>query len=249
MAARPSAIKRSYLEQLVSDFPDKAIEILMRYCHDPDISTEIFQFLVEAAQTTRQKTSNTSDTTNLNNAHVATTQRSSPVAQRTGSFSSPQRQQSSRNFPSNAEPPSPPKSRSNYSKSQTGKDGREDIVILAMNENGNLEKHPATMKSAPIEYSVIGEHMFSNDRICESNIRVMEHQQISVPRRGVPNTFVKATVSSFADLTWKSATTGASHKTTFYIVSQEHVDIDTLLGSTDSGEGMSAPSIPDKLVS
>jgi hypothetical protein len=251
MATRSITIKRPNLERFVMDYPDKAVEILMRCCHDVDVEKEIVQFLLDPGQPPKNEPLNALDTTNANNAHVTSTQRSSPVAQRTSSFSS-NRRQPSRNISGmgpNTEPPSPPRTGSNHSKSLASKEGIENILILTTNEDDDIKKHLATLKPAPIMYSVIGQHMFSAGRICESEIQEIDKQQISVPQRGVPGTFVDVTVSSCAELTWKRirSTSKASHSTLFYLVSQEYLDIDVLLGSPDSGEGMFTtlcPSIP-----
>jgi hypothetical protein len=248
MATRAITIKRSNLDRLVTEYPDKAVEILLRCCHDWDIEKEIMQFLLDAGQPPKSKPLDALDTTNTNNAHVNSTQRSSPVAQRTSLFSS-HRRQPSRNISGigpNAEPPSPPKSASNHSKSLASKEGKENILILTTDENDDIKKLPATMKPAPIKYSVISQHMFSAGRICENETEEIEEQQIYVPRRGVPGTFLEITVSFRAELTWKRSrsTSNASHRTTFYLVDQEFLDIDILLGSPDSGEGMFTTLVP-----
>jgi hypothetical protein len=129
---------------------------------------------------------------------------------------------------------------SSHSKSLTSKEGIENILILTMDEDDNIKKHPATLRTAPIEYSVIGQHMFSDGRISKSEIEELDERQISIPQRGTPGTFVDVAVLFRVQLTWRRTRTksNASHSTTFYLVGQEFLDIDILLGSPDSGEGM-----------
>jgi hypothetical protein len=225
--------KRVVLEGFVEDYPDKAVDILMKCCHEPDIAKEIVDFLLDQRL-------NATYTISDNNASIAPNPKTSNISQRPGSFSS-HRQQPSHSIPgveAHTDSPSPPTTRSDHSRSLSGKDGKENILILATNEDDDIEKHPATMKLAPIEYSVIGEHMFTAGRICESNIKAIEEEQISVPQRGVPGALRQITVSSRAELTWKRSISNASHRTTFFLVAQEFLDTDLLLGSLDSGEGM-----------
>jgi hypothetical protein len=229
-----SKLKRPVLQRFVADHPEKAVDVLIKCCHDQDIAKDIIEYLLDQQPRSTDNSGNNDD-------YVALAPKRSPTSQRTGSFSSNHRQ-STRNYASTGaygEPMSPPKTRSNHSKSLSGKDGRENVVILAMNEEDDIEKHPATMMVVPIEYSVINEHMFDAGRICGSNIEEIDEEQISVPRRGVPGTVIQITVSSRAELTWKRSKSHASHKTIFYLVPQEFLDIDLLLGSLDSGEGIS----------
>jgi hypothetical protein len=228
-----SKLKRPVLQRFVEDHPEKAVEVLIKCCHDQDIEKDIIEYLLD------QQLKSTENTAN-NDAYVAPAPKTSSASQRTASFSS-NRRQSTRNYSSmgaHADLPSPPKTRSNHSKSLTGKDGRENILILATDEDEEIETHLATMRSAPmIEYSVISEHMFETGRICASNIQETDEEQISLPRRGFPGALIQISVSSCAKLTWKRSTSNASHKTIFYLVPQEFLDIDILLGSLDSGEG------------
>jgi hypothetical protein len=239
MATRAGTIKRPHLERFVMEHPDKAVEILMRCCHDSDIEKEILHFLLDPDQTPKNKPLNALDTTNANNAHVTSTQRSPPTAR---SFSNHHRQpsRSISGMRHNAEPPSPPRTGSNYSKSLTSKEGIENIFILTMDENDDIKTRLATLKTAPIEYSVIGQHMLSDGRINESEIEEIDERRIAIPQRGIPGTLIDVTVSLRVQLTWRRTRTksNASHSTTFYIVRQEFLDIDVLLGSPDSGEGM-----------
>jgi hypothetical protein len=248
MATRAGTIKRPHLERFVMEYPDKAVEMLMRCCHDLDIEKEILQFLLDLDQPPKNKPLNALDTTNANIARVTSTQRSSPAAQRTSSFSNHHRQPSRKisGMGYNAEPPSPPRTGSNYSKSLASKEGIENIVILTMDEDDDIKAHPATLKTAPIEYSVIGLQMLSDGRICEREIKEIDEQQISIPQRGIPGTLVDVTVSFRVQLTWRRTRTksNASHSTTFYLVRQEFLDIDILLGSLDSGEGMFINVVP-----
>jgi hypothetical protein len=235
-----NTIKRPVLERFVDGYPDKAVDILLKACHDDDIKKELVDFLLDPGQPPKSKPHNGPEPTIASTAHAIPNPRSSAISQRTSSFSKDHRRHSSRNYAGvgqHTEPPSPPRTRSNHSKSLAGKDGRENIVILATNEDDDIETHLATMKPAPIEHSVIGEHMFLVGRICESNIEDIDEELISIPRRGVPGTLIQVAVSSRAELTWKRSTSNASHKTMFYLMPQEFLDIDLLLGSPDSGEG------------
>jgi hypothetical protein len=225
-------LKRPILQRFVEAHPDKAVDVLIKCCHDLDIEKEIIEYLLDQQLISADATGN-------NDAHVAPAPRATSASQRTGSFSS-NRRQSIRNYPGmgvRGDSPSPPKSRSNQSKSLSGKDGKENILILATNEDDDIKKLPATMMLAPIEYSVINEHMFDAGRICDSNREGIDEEQISVPQRGVPGALIQIPVTSRAELTWKRSKSNASHQTVFYIVPQEYLDIDLLLGTLDSGEG------------
>jgi hypothetical protein len=233
-------MKRHVLQSFVEDHPEKAVEVLMKCCHDQDIEKDIIEYLLDQQSKSTENTSN-------NDAYAAPAPKISLASQRTGSFSSNTRQ-SNRNYSGTgtyAEPPSPPKTRSNHSKSLSGKDGKETILILAMNEDDDIEKLPAIMMLAPIEYSVISKQMFDAGRICDSNIEELDEEKISVPRRGAPGILTQVTVSSRAKLTWKRSKSNASHTTMFYLVHQEFLDVDLLLGSLDSGEGTSLIPTPE----
>jgi hypothetical protein len=221
-------MKRPVLQYFVEHHQEKAVEILIKCCHDRDIEKDIVEYLLDEQLQSKNNTGN-------NDRNVAPAPKRSFAAQRTGLFSSNPRHDYA-GTGTHAEPPSPPKTRSNHSKSLFGKDGREAILILAMNEDDDIDKLPATMMLAPIEYSVINEQMFDTGRICDSNIEEIDEEEISVPRRGAPG-LLSLTVSSRAKLTWKRSKSNASHMTVFYLVNQEFLDVDILLGSLDSGEG------------
>lgn len=234
MGSRALTIKRHDLERFVTDFQDKAVDFLLRSCHEQETEKEILRILLDE--------SSTSIVPNMN-TRAPPPSKTSPISQRSGSFSGHRRQASHGYMGLNAEPPSPPKSRSNHSKSLSGKDGIENILILSPTEDDDIKKSVASMKPAQIKYSIIGEHMFKEGRIPESSIDEIEEQRISIPQRGFPGTLVSIRVSSCAELTWKSmrpakSTSKASHHTVFYLVPQEFLDIDVLLGVLDSGEGM-----------
>ncbi|KAH7411620.1 hypothetical protein DE146DRAFT_243335 [Phaeosphaeria sp. MPI-PUGE-AT-0046c] len=233
MGSRAPTIKRSYLERFVTDFKDKAVEILLRCCNDQEIEREILHILLE-------NPASTSDNTDASNKHVPPAAKKSPSSQRTGSFSSSHRRQTSHgHMGPNGEPPSPPKSRSNHSKSLVGKDGAETIIILSSTEDDDIKTSIVSMKRAQTEYSVISEHIFDEGRIAESNVEEIEEERITIPRRGALGSFVNVKVSSIVELTWRptKSKSKASHCTVFYLVPQEFLDIDVLIGSLDSGEG------------
>ncbi|KAF1919371.1 hypothetical protein BDU57DRAFT_512432 [Ampelomyces quisqualis] len=145
-------------------------------------------------------------------------------------------------------PPSPTRTTSSHSRSTTSKEGRENIVILATDEQGDVQEYAARMRTAQIEYSVIGEHMFQDGRICEDHVIAITEQRLAVPIRNSPGASKDVVVSSAAKLTWVRPRSSASHSTTFYLVPSENVDIDVLLGCHDSGEEFlgSIPSPPQR---
>lgn len=236
MNSKAPTIRRQHLEIFVTDFKEKAVDLLLRCCHDHNIEKDIVQVLIDIP-------TNTSNT-NPNNMLVPSAAKTSPNSQRTGSFSSGHRQQTSHGYTGpNARPPSPPNTRSNPSKSGSSRDGSENIVILSLTENDEIKKSVAVMKLAQINHSVIGEHMFKKGRIPGNNIEEIDEQWISIPKRGNPGAFVSVKVASCAELTWKRIwpakfISQASHSTIFYLAPQELLDIDVLLGQSDSGEGM-----------
>jgi hypothetical protein len=111
-------------------------------------------------------------------------------------------------------------------------------MILAPDEQGDIQEHVARMRMAQTEHSVIGEHMFQDGRICEDNITSIPEQRVAVPIRNSPGASKDVFVSSTAKLTWTRPRSSATHSTVFYLVPSENVDIDVLLGCHDSGEGM-----------
>jgi hypothetical protein len=230
------------LKRLVIDYPEKAIDVLMRCCHDPDIEKEIMQFLLLPPPPQKSKPHNTIDTTNISNTASTsgpiTPPNSHPGSNRSGSFSGHPRTPSRSHATPRSRPDGSPTRSSTHSKSQASKSGREYITILATNDDDEMIEHVARMRSAQIEYSVIGEHMFSDGRICRSNIdEESPDQLIQVPCRRASGKLTNIPVSFRADLTWSRSSSDATHKTSFYVVPQEELGIDVLLGSRDSGEG------------
>lgn len=241
MSGKAGTISVPVVQRFITEFPEKAVDVLMRCCHDPDIEKEIVQFLLNPDQQLKIKPRNTLDTTHISNAYVTADPITPPGSHRSGSFSGHRHTASRTHTAATRAKPdaSPTRSNSTYSKSLASKSGKEDIIILATNEDDDLTKQIARMRSAQIEYSVIGEHMFSDTRICRSNIKDdFPEQQIAIPCRGAPGTYKYIPVSFRAELTWRRSSSDATHKTSFYLVPQEMLDIDVLLGTRDSGEGM-----------
>jgi hypothetical protein len=227
-----STVKRSMLQRLVDDYPDKAVDIFVNSLHHLDIEKEIVQFLLDPGEPQKRKPQNTLDITN---APTAPTLKTSHSWQQRPISSSGHRQQPPYPAGPNAEPMSPPTSRG---KSMTSKDGKENINILATDEDDDIKTHLATMRPAPIDYSVIGEHLFAHGRISDSHKEEIDPQQMLVPYRGVAGSFRQVLVSYRAELTWKRAKSNSTHSTVFYLVPTEFLDIDVLLGNPDSGLGM-----------
>jgi hypothetical protein len=235
-------IKVRTLQRFVANYPEKAVDVLMRCCHDQDIEKEITQFLLEPDQEPKNMTRNTLDTTNISSVPPtlgpSTPPSSHPGSHRSESFSDHRRTPRGTHTALRNKADVSPSRSSNYSKSITSKSGKEDILITAMTEDDEITKEHARMRSAQITYSVIGEHIFSEGRICRSNIKEdVSEQLIPLPCRGASGTFRNVPVSSYAKLTWRRLSSDATHKTFFYVVPQDLLDIDVLLGTRDSGEG------------
>ncbi|KAL5118719.1 hypothetical protein ACEQ8H_003396 [Pleosporales sp. CAS-2024a] len=213
MGSRALTIKPHNVERLVTAFPDKAVEVLMRCCHDPELERELLQFLLDPSP-------GAPTTSNANHVHAPPVTKSSLGAKRIDSFSDPsqQRFRAPSRIGANTRPPSPPASRSNPRSSVSNRDGSEHVIVMEIDEDiGDVKEHLATLKRAATEYSVIGDHMFTTGRICPSKIEDIVQQEIWVPHRSAPGSTTLV-------------------PTLFYLVSQEFIGIDILLGYADSGE-------------
>ncbi|KAH3946755.1 hypothetical protein HBI56_067720 [Parastagonospora nodorum] len=235
-----SAVNRSDLQNLVDDYPEKAVDILVNSLQHKDIEKEIIQFLLHPGEPQKRKPQNAPE---IANAPTVPTLRTSHSWQYRPRSSSVHRHPPPYPVGQNAEPMSPPTSRS---KSMISKDGKENINILATDEDDDIKAYLATMRPAAIDYSIVGEHMFAHGRICDFHKEEIDPQQILVPYRGVAESFRQVVVSYRAELTWKRAKTNSTHSAIFYLVPPEFLDIDVLLGNHDSGLGMpeTGPSPP-----
>lgn len=220
------------IRRLVKDHPEKAVDILVRCCQDADIQNEILFYLLDPDLKSSGTPVEVSESANPTNARHTTSALDSERA----TLPLGRRRPSDRSARASRLPPSPTRTASSYSRSLASKDGKECIIFLtAVDERP--EEHLAQMRNAQIELSVISEHMFDEGRICESHITSVPRQVISVPRPGLPGSFLNVSVSSCAKLTWKRPGS-RTHSTTFYLVPPDMLDIDVLLGCEDSGEGM-----------
>jgi hypothetical protein len=212
---------RGYARRLVEEYPDKAVDILVRCCNT-EIETEILKYLADVPP--RKVAVEAAGTINTISARRSLNQTLPSETDRFG-LPAARRGPSDRTGSSGA-------SISSHSRSLSTKDGRETIVILADGEQG--DEHRAQMRFAQVALSVIAEHMFAEGRISDSYIRTIPEESIYVPRRGA---FVNVLVTACATLTWQRPRS-RTHSTLFYLVPDEMlVDIDILLGYKDSGEG------------
>lgn len=211
------------VRKLVQQYPEKAVEILVRCCQDSDIQNEIVMYLLDPDLPPNNIAVDVPGTFNNPSARGPLHQISS-----NDRFGSPPTQRKPSDRSSGA-------SISSHSRSLSSKDGRETIMILADGEQGS-DEHPAQMRTAQVAFSVIGEHMFSEGRIGDFNTRTIPEQSIHLPRRGFPGAFVNVTVTACVRLTWQRPRS-RTHSTWFYLVPEEMLDIDVLLGYDDSGEG------------
>lgn len=237
MTSKAPTIRRHHLQRFVTDFKEKAVDILLRCCHDENIEKEIVDVLLEVP-------TSAANNPHTNNTHLPPAAKTYSNPQRAAPIPSGHHRQASNGYVGpNEAPPSPPKTRSNQSKSISGRDSTENIVILSLTEEDEVKKSVAIMKLAQTNYSVIGEHMIKEGRIPGNNVEDIDEQWISIPKKGAPGSSVSVKVTSCAELTWKRMKptrfmSQASHSTVFYLVAQELLDIDVLLGNADSGEGM-----------
>lgn len=203
--SRELTIKPLYLERFVTDCKEKAVEILLRDCHDEKVEKEILHVLLDHLMTSSRKiyTGNTFVDQIL-------------------------------------EPPRTAMSRSAHSKSVFDNSITQNILILSLKEDGQIKESIASMKSAPIKYSIIGTHMFEEGGIAESVIEGTDEKRISILQRGSLDTLISIIVATYAELTWKrlgSTGDNTTHSTVFYLVPREFLNTDVVLGSLDLGKG------------
>jgi hypothetical protein len=242
--SKPITIKLSSVQRLIADHPEKAAEMLWKCCHDETVQEEIKVFLIDnldqqPKSKPHRSSSYTAKIDNIPAIPAPITPPGSHRSHRSGSFSDYHRTPN-RNHAAirGKQDPSPTRSGSMHSKSSISKSAKEYIFILATSDDEDLIEHPARMKSAQVEHSVINDNMFAAGRICGSNIEEeIPEQEIAIPCRRTPEMYTYVTVSSCAKLTWRRSSSDATHKTLFYLVPQEYLDIDVLLGIRDSGEG------------
>lgn len=233
-------VRYSNLRDLVDQHPAEVVEFLLRCL--PEKTDELASVIFRANQRTKGPVI---DTTVANSPYTErdTSVRTKPSdAQRPGSSAGGRRSFRDLQTSRPRLPPSPTGTTSSHSRSLASKDGRENILILATGEEGDVQEHVARMKTAQIEYSVIADHMFHDGRICEDNIISLPAKRLTVPVRSLPGTSKDVIVSSGAKLTWVRPPSSSTYKTLFYLVPSEDIDIDVLLGCHDSGEGKCLPS-------
>ena len=94
------------------------------------------------------------------------------------------------------------------------------------------------MRTAPIKHSVMRED-FVRKRNLAAILSQGEETLLSLPYPSAPNAFTQFTVSCYASLEWRRPHSSRTHYTTFFIVPEQMLDVDVLLGYDDAGESSS----------
>ncbi|KAF2848340.1 hypothetical protein T440DRAFT_520037 [Plenodomus tracheiphilus IPT5] len=223
---------RVTVTEFISRYPDKAFDYLVRHFEDdPRVQAEINAYLSESGHFRGFEHSN------IQKGQFAT----SPIDSHHHG-SPPSRQKSSHRpsfgaaHPPFTSPLSPPGSASQASRTSSKGEAspRLYIKILTDTDTG-VEEEMVRVRHAPIPHSVI--HMAVVDRLnLNDNLAPIDRFQIPVLRSTAPGIHILVHVSDSISLTWIRPGSDMTHKTTFYVVTGELLDIDVLLGQEDSGE-------------
>lgn len=230
------------VEDLIKCCPDKAKEILLRYCKaDRDVLNEMMSSLLAA------KNGQDLTTHAPNGADVTPTARYQGAYHGAHEIEAARPQQKMRQLSTNTRQYSllsPPRTASSVT-SHSVKDeftAGEDIMLLIPTDRG-ITKEVVRMRTAPVENSLIAEDVI-HGRDLVSSLCAVEQQHVYVPR-GVDFEELDTFGASYSiKLTWRRSTAGSSHVTIFYVVRKGLMDTDVVLGAKDSGEDTSGTCNP-----
>lgn len=208
-----------HVEQLVSQRPDKAVDILLGCCEDERVRDEVQSCLVEAGYWQSEPRS----PSNRVNISFDPPKPMSPLAlQRAAGHLPPERQ---RPFQiSSPAPLSPPATESSATSHHSNESARsaEYILLLSITEDGIVEV-PVRMRTALIKHSVIRQDLVFKRKLA-SNL----NREVSVSHNGI------SSIGSL-ELQWCKPNRDSTHSTTFYVI--PGLETDLYLGFEDSGEG------------
>ena len=226
-----------YVKQLVTDHPEKAVDILVRCCDDERIYSDIMTCLVQPSQGRDEALS----PRNSLNITLAPPSPMSPVdSQHSGSPRPLHRLphhpiSSARPFA----PLSPPRTASSVT-SHASRDGAAspEYVFFFTSHGRVIDETLVRMRTAHIKHSVIRQDIVHNRHLLGS-LNQLEPSYVSVTRSATPHARKEVQTSCSIELEWSRPHSEMTHRTTFYLVSGDALDTDVLLGYDDSGEGAS----------
>jgi hypothetical protein len=224
------------VSKLVKESPEKAGDILTRCCEDTKVLEEINAYLLQPRPAHHEApallqggldiTFGSPPSPSVNSSHHT----GSPLP----------RQGLTRRPSSNPTtyPLSPPRSASSVASHSTRNETSTGQYILLLLFGGTeVEEQLVRMKLAPIKYSAIRGDVVQKrglDAMC--TLIQSEVNEVYVPRRAAVG-FDLVPASCSIELTWRRPRSDSTHSTIFYVVPQEALDTDILLGYEDSGEG------------
>lgn len=118
----------------------------------------------------------------------------------------------------------------------------EDVILLSVTEEGTINKHVVRMRAASIQYSLIREDVVL-ERGLRSSLVKLDEFSVSVPHGTDTEDLEDIQVSFSISITWRRPGSNSTHATKFYVVPNDTIDTDLLLGNADSGQSTLGMSI------
>jgi hypothetical protein len=230
---------RIVVDQLLERSPEKAAELLVRYCQDTRIHNEIATYLIH--QSSRSVQPGALSPSNSLNITLAP-QRSASSVDSHHSESPLMRQRLARRPSASARPLAPlsPPSTvpSSSSHSSRGEAAPGDYIVLLTFTDGSVREDIVRMRTAPIACSVMREDVV-HKRGLTASLRETDECRVFVPYPPGSHAQTQVPVTYRAKLEWIRPRSNSTHSTTFYIVPKALLDVDVVLGYKDSGEAAS----------
>ena len=215
-----------YAQDLVEEFPERAVWLIANGCKYRDI----VETLTQARNRNRRKSSSAgADYTTPATSSVGSQQSVSPPNNQRFPPHTPRTSRS-------ALPPSPAPTPS------TGKSPRPDahmeyvLVIVDGPADDQVLERKLSMVKAPVPHSLIREDIVRTRLYNSVRVEPVPNAPISLEYPATPSGFLLS--SHQVALTWRRPGSPKTHQTLFYLVPGE-INVDILLGYPDSGGGSS----------
>ncbi|RII06786.1 hypothetical protein CUC08_Gglean010019 [Alternaria sp. MG1] len=225
------------VSKLVKESPEKAVDILTRCCADSKVLEEINAYLLQPKPTQREVPALLPGGLDITFGSPA-----SPSVDSSRHAGSPLPRQRLARRPSSYSttyPLSPPRSASSVTSHSTRNEiSMGEYILLLLFGGTEVEEHLVRMRLAQTRYSVIRGDVVQKrglDTMC--TLVQPDFNEVYVPSRTAAG-FDLVPTSCSIELTWRRPRSDSTHNTIFYVVPQEALDTDLLLGCEDSGEGI-----------
>jgi hypothetical protein len=222
------------VRQLVANFPDIAIDILVSCCDDERIYREVTKVFVESSN---RQPEPQSPRNNLNMTLGPQPPMSPDGSQHSDSprpFQRMQRFSTPITRPYTTHSPPPTVSSVTSHSSRDGAASTEYVLFFGY-QGRDVEEHLLHMRTANIEHSVIRQDVV-HKRHLNGVLNRLDQCFVSVTQSTTPHLTQQVQAYSCIELDWRRPQSERMERSTFYIVPRGALSTDVLLSYHDSGE-------------